>query len=67
MIEGLDLMLFNECAENMESALKASADGRVEGQDFPNEVRTLTMFLISGQINKEQHDRVHHILTRTRS
>ena len=32
MLEGLDLMLFEECAENLEQALAASANDRIEGK-----------------------------------
>ena len=67
MLEGLDLMLFEECAENLEQALAASANDRIEESDFPNEVRTLSMFLVSRLLTPEQIERVQYVLKRTRN
>ena len=66
MLEGLDLMLFEECVENLEQALEASANDRIEESDFPHEVRTLSMFLVSRLLTPEQVERVQYVLKLTR-
>ena len=62
MLEGLDLMLFLECADRLEEQLGVSNKDDVTYNH--TDVTILTRFLISDLLTDEQVSRTQHILNR---
>lgn len=65
MIEGLYLMLFNECIETLEKALEDSQNDRICIDDYPHDVRIVTLFLLTHRLDDKQTSRVQEVLKRS--